>query len=144
MQQPHNPRWNDRVEVTCSHGGRPGPARAGKTRGEVLVVIATIALVVVPVATVEWPREIARWQQAAAMELRLRDDYIAAVAHMDRAIAWDDSDAQLFLQRAEYKLNAQQWQSGLEDCDRARQLDPDDPLVAELTQSVPPAPRSTS
>jgi tetratricopeptide (TPR) repeat protein len=132
MQQPHYPSLNDRVEVTCSRGGCPRTARAGKTRGEVLVVLATIALVVVPVATVEWPSEIARWHQAAATELRLRDDYVAAVASMDRAIAWNDSDAQLFLQRAQYKLNAQQWQGGLEDCDRARQLDPDDPLVGEL------------
>ena len=52
---------------------------------------------------------------------------------MDRAIAWNDTGrAVCFCRRAEYKLDTQQWQSGLEDCDRARQLAPDSPLVGEL------------
>ena len=60
-------------------------------------MLATIALVVVPVAMVEWPREIARWHLAAATELRLRrTSYAAAVARMDRAVAWDDREPQLF------------------------------------------------
>jgi hypothetical protein len=98
----------------------------------VLVVLATIALVVVPVAIVEWPREVARWHVAAADERALDGDYAEAVAQLDRAIDWNDSDPHLYLGRARYSLEAGQWQSGLEDCDRARRLMPDDARVGEL------------
>ena len=113
-----------------AHTRRPpgGASRGART----LVVLATIALVIVPVARVEWSREIARWHEAAARELDLQGAADAAVARMDQAIAWCDQDALLFLQRAQYKLDTQQWQSGLEDCDRARQLAPNSPLVGEL------------
>ena len=97
-----------------------------------LVVLATIALVVVPVAVVEGPCEVARWHVAAADEQALNDDYVAAVTQLDRAIHWNDSEPQLYLERARYKLDAGQWQSGLEDCDHARSLMPDDARVGEL------------
>ena len=72
MQPPHRPqperpsRHDLLAPITA-----PRRARPGRSRGEVLVVLATIALVVLPVALVEWPREIARWHLAAAMELNL-------------------------------------------------------------------------
>ena len=109
-----------------------------------LVVLATIALVVLPVAVVEWPREIARWHVAAADEQALNGDYVAAVTQLDRAIRWNDSDPQLYLQRARYKLEAGQWQSGLEDCDRARSLMPDDAARGGTPKPVPATPRSSS
>ncbi len=93
---------------------------------KLLIVVAVIALVVMPVLFHEAPREIARWYVAAAKEANLDDDSVAAVAHMDRAIAWNDSNAGLYLFRADCKLEAGQWESGLEDCDRALQLAPDD------------------
>lgn len=108
------------------------PVHVGRSRSEVLVVLAAVALVVVPVAVAEWPREMARWYQAAAMERNLDGDYESAVASMDRAIAWHDTDPLLYLQRAQYKLSAEQWESGLEDCDRARQLVPDSPSIGAL------------
>ena len=147
LSMPHNPDFSsgrcdaDGYSIPAPTDGlepaaarhRFGSARprAGRSRGAVLVVLAAIALVVVPVAIVEWPREIARWHEAAAKELHLQDDTAAAVASMDRAIAWNGQDAALFLQRAEYKLQTGQWQSGLEDCDEARRLNPDNPLVGQ-------------
>ncbi|MHB8971632.1 MAG: tetratricopeptide repeat protein [Pirellulaceae bacterium] len=97
-----------------------------------LVVLATVALVALPVAVVEGPCEVARWHVAAAAEHALNDDYAAAVTQMDRAIRWNDKDPELFLQRARYKLEAGQWPSGLEDCDHVRRSIPDDTDVGEL------------
>jgi tetratricopeptide (TPR) repeat protein len=132
MQPPCCPLGNDLLARTRMHDPCHRTARAGRSLSEVLVVLATTALVVLPVAIVEWPREMARWHQAAAIELDLQDDSLGAIASMDRAIAWYDKDPMLFLQRAQCKLHAQQWASGLEDCDRARQLAPDSPAVGVL------------
>jgi tetratricopeptide (TPR) repeat protein len=110
--------------------------RQGMSRLDVLVVFAAIALVVVPVVLAEWPREIARWQLAAARELALQNQPAAAVSRMDRALAWNHQDAGLLLQRARYKLMTRQWQSALEDCDRARELAPNNPLVGTLRSTV--------
>ncbi|MHB8862083.1 MAG: hypothetical protein ACYC6N_06750 [Pirellulaceae bacterium] len=105
-------------------------------RGALLTVLATIALVTVPVVVVEWPREISRWYVASATELALSGEYAAAVARLDQALRWDDSQPQLYLTRARYKLEAGQWQSGLEDCDRVRRLVPDDAAVGELRSQL--------
>lgn len=131
MRPPYDPHANSRTALACSHRLPPMMARAGTSRSTLLVVLATIALVCVPVVIVEWPREIARWHQAAAMEFDLQGDLAAAVTRMDRAIAWNGRDGSLLLLRARYKARIQQWPSALEDCDRARQLAPDSPLVGE-------------
>ncbi len=86
--------------------------------------MAAVALVCVPVLVFEWPREVARWHRDAARELDLQGDPAGAVAHMDLAIARNDQDADLYVKRAEYKARLQQWQSALDDCIRARQLEP--------------------
>ncbi len=94
-----------------------------------LIVVAAIALVVTPVLVGEAPREIARWYAAAADEATLDDNYVAAVAYMDHAIAWHDTDPGLYLLRADCKLETRQWKSGLEDCDRALLLAPDNVVI---------------
>ncbi len=109
-------------------------ARRGRSVTTLLVVLSAIAFVAVPVSLGELPREIARWYMAASAESSLNEDYAAAVAHMDQAIAWNGDDPELYLQRARYKLETQQWESGLEDCDHARRLAPDSPAI-NLTRS---------
>ena len=116
----------------CAEAG--GVCARGRSVTTLVVVLAAIAFVAVPVCVGELPREIARWYVAAAAESSLNEDYVAAVAHMDQAIAWNGEDPEFYLDRAAYKLETQQWESGLEDCDQARKLVPDSPAI-NLTRS---------
>ena len=85
----------------------------------------TIAVVVLPLAVREIPREIARWHAAAANEQAMNGDYAAAVASMDKAHVSGSSKTPVWwLLRAQYKLETGLWQSGLDDCDQARRLLP--------------------
>ncbi len=86
----------------------------------------------IPIILAEFPREVGRWLAASAQESALNEDYVTAVAQMDRAIAWSGDEVFLYLQRADYKLHTQQWASGLEDCDRARQLAPEDDSIGDI------------
>jgi hypothetical protein len=124
-----------RLDVCRRNRPRRSPS-PGTVRGAVLVILAAVALVAVPVAVVEWPREVARWHLASAAEQALNGDYAAAVTRMDRAIAWDDQEPALYLERAQYKLEAGQWQSGLDDCDLARRWVPADTRVGELRSQI--------
>ena len=90
-----------------------------------LIVLAAITLVVAPVLLQEFPREVARWYRDAAVEAQLNQDNITAIEQLDKAIGWSDEDPDLYFRRARFKLELCQWESGLEDCDRVRQLAPD-------------------
>ncbi len=105
-------------------------ARYGRSVTTLLVVLSAVAIVAVPVLLGEFPREMARWNVAASQESALNSDYVGAVAHLDRAVAWDAEEPAYYLLRAQYKLETRQWESGLEDCDRARQLAPDAVVIA--------------
>lgn len=109
-----------------------GGARSGRVLGRLVVILVTVSLVALPVMVAEWPRELSRWYQAAAVEADLDGDYVRAVAYMDRAIGWDDTDSRLYLQRALYRLETKQWEQGLDDCDRALERDGDPVRVAEV------------
>jgi len=91
-----------------------------------------VAIVIVPVAILEIPREIARWHTAAAAELALDGDYSSAVREVSQAIDWDPSNAAWVLLRAQYRQETGEWQQGLDDCDQLRRLLPDDPDLGEL------------
>jgi tetratricopeptide (TPR) repeat protein len=103
--------------------------RRGLSRTNLAVVLAAICLVAVPVLVRELPRERARWHAAAASELQLDQRYQEAIAEMDRAIELNEAEAAYYLQRAHYKLMTDQWESGLADCDLARQLAPQDVAI---------------
>ncbi len=109
---------------------RPVPRRGVAVR-RLLVVLAVILLVVGPILFREIPREVARWRLASAQDAVLNRDYQLALTQLDRAIAWDDSAAELFLQRAYVKGELRQWESGLQDCDRAASLSADGGAVGQ-------------
>ena len=110
--------------------------RPGRSLVTLLVTLAAIAFVVVPIGIREVPREIARWYRAAAAESSLNNDHASAVAQMDHAIQWDPEDPISYLVRASFKLENRQWQSGLDDCDRARKLDPDLEQVGSIRSQL--------
>jgi tetratricopeptide (TPR) repeat protein len=101
------------------------PPSCGIAVQRLLIVLVAITLVVAPVLMHEFPGEVARWYRDAAVEARLNQDNITAIEQLDKAIAWSDENPDLYLRRALFKLELCQWESGLEDCDRVRQLAPE-------------------
>lgn len=95
-------------------------------RTTVFVVLAAIAVVVVPLIFTQGRREISRWYQADAQEKALDEDLDGAVKSMDDALQWDDSP-RVYLIRAGYKLENNDYVGCVEDCD----------TVIELTQKGP-------
>lgn len=102
--------------------GRFVQQTAGRAVSTQLILLAAVSLVGGPVVVAEWPRELARWYRAAADEAELNQEYEVAVRYLGQAIAWDDSQPGYHAQRARLKLKTGAWASGLQDCERARQL----------------------
>lgn len=126
-------RLHPPYQVMHKRSARQLPAsRSGRAWSTLLVVVAAIAVVIVPVAKMEIPREIARWHVAAATVHALDGDYSAASAEIAQAMAWDPGNPAWLLLRATYRLETGAWQEGLADCDQLTQLLPDDPDVGEL------------
>jgi tetratricopeptide (TPR) repeat protein len=73
----------------------------------------------------EMPQEIARWHLAAALEREKQQDPEGAISAVDRAIVWDSGNPDLFLQRAKWKLDANDREGSLADCNQAVELAPD-------------------
>lgn len=109
----------------------PGAPRSGCLLRSV-VILATLAIVALPLLIYEFPREIARWHAAAAMEAYLDGDLNKALGSLDQAVAWDPQSPDHFRQRAEWKLEAKDLEGSLADANRAVELDPADRL--SLTQ----------
>ncbi|MFO7901697.1 MAG: hypothetical protein R6U98_03470 [Pirellulaceae bacterium] len=94
----------------------------GMAVSTLLILLSVVTLVGGPVLITEWPREVARWYQAAADEAELNQEYVVAEQHLSRAIAWNDTEPRFHAQRARLKLETGEWDSGLKDCERAREL----------------------
>ncbi len=110
-------------------------ARNGRAWGTLLVIATAVGIVIVPVASLEIPREVARWHVAAATESALNGDYSTALGEIERAMAWDPANPAWLLLRASYRLETGAWQEGLSDCDQLARLLPDDRQVGELRSS---------
>jgi tetratricopeptide (TPR) repeat protein len=104
--------------------GQPTPRRRLSVR---LVVLAAIAVVIIPAAVLEYPREIARWKAAAAREAYLDGRVAVALAGMDDAISRHPDDARFYLMRSEYRERTRDFHGSLEDAERAVELAPLDP-----------------
>jgi hypothetical protein len=79
------------------------PSRRRILRWGLLATLLAVALVV---AIREAPRELARWQMAAAVEHQRNGDLDAALAAMDSAIERDSRSADLFRRRSQLRLEA--------------------------------------
>jgi tetratricopeptide (TPR) repeat protein len=97
---------------------QPLPRKSRRTT--VLVVLAAVALVVLPLVFSEGRREISRWHQADAREKELDGDLNGAVESMDTAIQWNDA-VEVYLTRARLKLDRKDFQGCLDDCETAIQ-----------------------
>src|SRR4051812_35977583 len=110
MNEPAGQRLSPFTE---SSGGQP------MRRSARLRVLWLLALAVVGALTgIQIPREIGRWQLASAIRLRSRGENEVAYDKLSSAIAWFPENADLLLQRAEWRLADGQRDQALADCDR--------------------------
>jgi tetratricopeptide (TPR) repeat protein len=91
-----------------------------------MVRYGLLLLVVVYVAS-EFPHEVARWYLAAALEAYAQGDAERAIQHATRAIAWDPERPRPYELRARSKLDVEDLDGSLEDCNRALERVPEDP-----------------
>lgn len=73
--------------------------------------------VLVPYGLMQVPREIGRWHLANAIELRNAKETEAAYHKLEAAAYWFPNNAELLLQRAEWKLDDGKKDDALADCD---------------------------
>src|SRR5438874_10022180 len=71
---------------------------------------------------IQIPREIGRWQLASAISVRNRGANEAAYGKLNSAIDWFPQNADLLLQRAEWRAADGQREEALADCDRMLDL----------------------
>jgi len=89
-----------------------------------LIVLSMSALVLGPVLFFGLPVEISRWHEAAAIEKRLNGDLEGAIASLEPALRWHPKGASVYLQRADWRIDAGEYQAALEDYDRVLELKP--------------------
>lgn len=111
-------------------------SRRGRSLGAWLTMIGFTLLVAMPIVAVEGPREIARWLAAAGHEAFLERQYVRAVAFLDRAIEWSPADPVLYLTRAQFRIELEQWESALQDAEVARGLAPTDTNIRPLRSQL--------
>jgi tetratricopeptide (TPR) repeat protein len=78
--------------------------------------------VIVPTALLQAPREVGRWQLAAALNLRSKGEKDVAYQKLAAAMEWFPSSPELLLQRAEWRLEDGQRDEALADCDKMLEL----------------------
>jgi tetratricopeptide (TPR) repeat protein len=100
----------------------PHPKR---TRAVVTVTLLLLAALIGPFVAMEVPREVGRWQLAAALNRRAKGDKDAAYQQLNSAMSWFTSSPELLLQRAEWRLEDGQRDAALADCDEMVELSKD-------------------
>jgi tetratricopeptide (TPR) repeat protein len=101
------------------HSTQRGGARRFGLRW--LVLLFLLALVG-PCAIVQGPREVGRWQLAAALRHRVAGDNDRAYARIESALRWLPDSTDLLLQRAAWRLEDGDPAAALEDANRAVEL----------------------
>ena len=89
-----------------------------------LIILFMIGIVVGPICVAYLPKEIAYWQMAAAEEMRLDGRLEEAILYLSRAIDKCPNDSTLWRQRAQWRMEARQFEQALLDADRAVALAP--------------------
>lgn len=87
-----------------------------------IAIACCLLLVLGPLLVMGFPREVARWYQAAASEADLDGDLESVSENLDAAIRWAPEDAVLYLQRANIRLRRGDPEGSLEDCERALEI----------------------
>lgn len=95
------------------------PGRAGRSWATRAVILIFVLLVCGPLAFSQFPTEVARWHQAAAVEAFLDGELDRAGQSLDRALEWAPGDVWLLLQRAAWERESGKYEQALATCDEA-------------------------
>lgn len=116
----------DQKEAARSTGSPASPSSPprGRFAGRVAILIAVL-ITLGPVLYFGLPTEIARWHVAVATELWLDGRKPEALARLDVALRWTRESAEIYVCRADWMLEDEQFQKALEDYDRALAVAPD-------------------
>lgn len=98
---------------------RPTPVTRLRRRSARWLIVSMLLLVVAPVVFVQVPREIANWHVAAALEHLKHGRRTEALASLERALEWHETNADALRTRAELRINAGDLPGALADSDRA-------------------------
>lgn len=117
------------VSPEASAAPAESPPVRRRPRGLILIVVA---LVLGPVIYREYPREMARWRVAAALNARSADENEKARKLLDEAFAWDPENRQARLQQARWQVQDEQLDEALATYDQLVEESPaDTALMAE-------------
>ncbi len=88
-----------------------------------LAILVAVLITLGPVLYFGLPGEIARWHQAAAMELWQDGKKQEALARLEVAFRWAGDSAGIYLCRADWMLQERKFQESLDDYDKSLALD---------------------
>lgn len=100
-------------------GSRRAARRTGRVPRPLRIVVYGVLVAIVVLAIREFPREVARWYFAAALESVADGNSSQAIVHVNRAVDWDPQCSRHFGLRAQLNLAAGDIEASLADCDRA-------------------------
>ena len=118
------PQDQDRPAGSADSAGAPSSPRRGRWAGRLAILIAVL-ITLGPVLYFGLPTEVARWHVAAATEMWLDGKKQEALARLDVALRWAGDNAAVYVCRADWMLEDEQFQKALEDYDRALAVEPD-------------------
>jgi tetratricopeptide (TPR) repeat protein len=99
--------------------------------GNRIAILATCALVLMPWGYFRGRQEIALWHAAAAQRATWKGEHETARKHLDRALLWAPTNADLRLQRAATDAELGSIDAALADAEEAYRLAPGDDLVLD-------------
>lgn len=125
VANPTEPPSKDIAE-SAAPSAVPPPVRPPRRWLVRLVLAAPILLIAIPVFVSGVPRQISLWHLAVALEKQARNDHRGALQALESALAWDSTNGDTWLTRAESYRAQGDFQAALADCTRARELVPED------------------
>lgn len=117
------PQDQDRPAGSADSAGFPSSPLRGRWAGRLAILIAVL-ITLGPVLYFGLPAEVARWHVAGATEMWLDDKKPEALARLDAALRWAGDNAAIFVCRADWMLEDEQFQKALQDYDRALAIEP--------------------
>lgn len=103
--------------------------------GGLFFVVFMAVIVLGPVLLLGLPHEVGKWYEAAAVRAYEAGDTETAEKNLEQSLRWASENQKLYLRRAQWKLEAEDYQGAYEDASKAVEIAPDD-TQALMTKSV--------
>ena len=130
-----NPDHQTSPDVFGAQLAERSPSRPPNRRA-FLIILVILGLLSVPIFS--WlPGEVVRWRMALAAERRLDGDLKEAIQILDAAIAKTPDRPELYLRRAEYYSEAEEYEQAIQDLDQALLVGaPANVVISERSQAL--------